>query len=783
MTELRYLTMGLLLAMLAWSRSASAQTEQPCVPVPTAPCTSWELDEFQIAESPEAFAARSCRLPCRYECGPTECRGEWCFISDQLVQAGWWFSTLQGSPAKVAQYQDLQSSPFWSIDSLTSNGCTTTDLFAAGLDREASDVFVRAFQPEFDADVSYQRYIRHVEPVHFFHAGPQDAEPVTAEGEDDASGADQFLVEDLSVGQDYAIRVQQLKADFHGKLTKNAKWRLHVWSMRKSGERQTFALSNSYSPPGAAEACQACHLQSQRQEIDWRTVDIEPGVEARFGPVTVSFSLPIRSFRQSDQYMTRVYNPPPENYNDEAIPPQLGSENFPEGVRYPHSYVPETFTQIRKLKVHVQLSECRQLYASLYHGSTDNRHRDTRRNFSGADLRLTDRTVPGLTWTGYAKLNHQDNPMPTELISGETLEFDRFDESVRPCPEKDSHDYGGCGCDPTASSCVLGADGIADFFASDALVEPVDYSRTTIGINGRWRPFRHDCSWKRGLRCYGRYEYRLLHRQHAEFEAAVARGETIVSDQTETHRHLMQLGLSQRWSMTLDSFVRYRTWFESDPLYGIRETNGTTNSSLPTHADIVEIGGTWSPSDCLLASGRIGIENREHNSAIARFDEWDFPLTLTLWYAPSCVLSFSAGYMYGSNRIRQAITLGDDLVGEEEYAPATRLWRYNARSHVFALGGVYRWTPRWTWRGDVQYIRGDNGIESTIFDDPLVWPEIANVVRTDRHSLRVSAGLDYTLGRGVSSYLRYNYLDYEDAITSVNSGTAHLLLAGLTGRY
>jgi hypothetical protein len=78
-------------------------------------------------------------------CWPTavvsagECVSERGFINEQLVQAGWWFRTLQGSPDKVAQYQDLESSPFWSVESLRSDSIQTVDFFAAGLDQEAND--------------------------------------------------------------------------------------------------------------------------------------------------------------------------------------------------------------------------------------------------------------------------------------------------------------------------------------------------------------------------------------------------------------------------------------------------------------------------------------------------------------------------------------------------------------------------------------------------------------------------------------------------------------------
>jgi hypothetical protein len=233
----------------------------------------------------------------------------------------------------------------------------------------------------------------------------------------------------------------------------------------------------------------------------------------------------------------------------------------------------------------------------------------------------------------------------------------------------------------------------------------------------------------------------------------------------------------------VDSFFRYRTWYESDPLYGLRENNGLTNSSLPTHGDLVEIGGTWSPLDCFLASGTFGIESRLHDSGVADFDERHYPLTLTLWYAPSPVLSFSAGYAFRSNRIHQTISLGDDFDDGAFYAPVTEIWGYGSRDHVVSWGTVWECTPAWRWRGDVRYIRGDNGIDSTEFAAPHVWPAIEELVQNDRQSIRISTGFDYTPHRRTVAYLRYTYLDYEDAVLGYNSGTAHLVLAGISARY
>ena len=42
---------------------------------------------------------------------------------------------------------------------------------------------------------------------------------------------------------------------------------------------------------------------------------------------------------------------------------------------------------------------------------------------------------------------------------------------------------------------------------------------------------------------------------------------------------------------------------------------------------------------------------------------------------------------------------------------------------------------------------------------------------------------DQRLNRCASSYFRYNYLRYEDALRTYSNGEAHLFLAGLSGRY
>jgi len=735
--------------------------------------------EVKVAESFDEFVSGSCSPRCAgcATCGGVPIRGS----SQTAWRAGGWTAIVDGSRTMIGEYEDLHSSPFWDVDHQDTDGERSLDVFLTGTDNESSRVAWNYTGPDFRADGEYQRFIHNLSPDpldNFPHAETDPANPgsyLPVPGD--------FIAEDLNVGEDYAIRVQQLKARFQGDLTDKIRWRLNVWGMRKSGERQVNALANCFSHPQIAGDPRQCHLLSRRQQIDWLTMELEPVVEGKWGSLTVSYSRPMRSFNQNDQSLTRLYNSYPAIYNRQAMPPQLGSDAFPDGAFYPYAVVPENLTQIDKLKLSADLTDTLHWYGMLYHGSTENRHRDFQRDFGGFDLRLTDRMFENVKWTSYAKLNYETNQLPTALISGEQLTFDRYDETEIECTWSDSREYGGCGCSPVVVPCVVGEDGVPDFFASDALVPLIDYTRTTLGVNSRWTPFRGELTWRRGLAVYGRYEYRWLHRENAISDVTLAPGVIDDYDQQKTASQIVHVGVSQRWSRAADTFVRFTTRHDSRPLFGVRGSNGTTNSSLPTQTDLVEIGGTWSPTAAFLANVTFGIQNRSQHSELADFDEDSYPLTVSFWYAPTQRLSFSAGYAYFTNWIQQAITLGDDFVNDAAYSPVTRSWDYGGRSQVWSVGSSYAWTSRLRLRGDVQFVRGYNAIDSTVFDASYVWPEIADLARDAMHSLRLSTGFDYQLSRCASSYFRYSYLDYHDAVRAYNDGAAHLLLVGLSGRY
>ena len=103
------------------------------------------------------------------------------------------------------------------------------------------------------------------------------------------SNVNLFSHDNLSPGQDYAIRVQEFKANFKGNITDNLKWRVNVFGIDKEGDRQANAFAHCYqglgrrripaTTPAAARNRDQCHVTSQSQHIDWQTTEVTPSLE------------------------------------------------------------------------------------------------------------------------------------------------------------------------------------------------------------------------------------------------------------------------------------------------------------------------------------------------------------------------------------------------------------------------------------------------------------------------------------------------------------------------
>ena len=219
------------------------------------------------------------------------------------------------------------------------------------------------------------------------------------------------------MGEDYAIRVQQLDAKFKGQLTDNLKWRLNLWGQRKFGQRQANAPAHCFDIGGAAE--NTCHVVSQGQSIDWLTVEVQPVVEANFENITVEYSRTMRSFGQDDGIVSRQYT----HFNGFSGPGNT------LGPPYDYSLVPDNFTQIDRLKVSGLLTDYNRLYANLYIGNTKNEFRDTHRRFDGYDVRLMNNSFDDLDITAYVSRYVENNEFPPFFLTSPPLAPDNtYDE-------------------------------------------------------------------------------------------------------------------------------------------------------------------------------------------------------------------------------------------------------------------------------------------------------------------------------------------------------------------
>jgi hypothetical protein len=619
-------------------------------------------------------------------------------------RGGWWFVSNSGAKVKTGEYQSLRSSEFWDADGLYSNGYKTVDFSVTGLDSEATNTGLRYYGPHMSANIQYERFLRRLD--HDPLNGMVDSKQMTPGGPF-ASG--EFVTkEDLNVDDDYAIRVQEFDAKFKGHVTDNLKWRLGVWGMRKKGERQVNAVAHCFNDPNAEDTNGNPVFGSGCHVLtQGQRIDwVTTELKPALEATIGSATVEYeRTMRALDQ-------------NDQVTTRPY--DNFGFSGDLPYAVVPENFTQIDRVKANVLLAPQWDFYSQYYTGNTKNKFRNTNRRISGFDLRTTAWSREGISVTGYAKKNRQSGQLPSLLLPEESL------ADLRP---------------------------------------PINYDQTIAGLKGRWRLGSGNYSRRRMLLSAG-YEFRQLGRENAIFSETFS-GNTVTVNESLTTTNRMNLRGSMKWSPAFESHVRYRLDFTKNPLYGIAK-NGTTNTLLPTQEHNIELGSTWTPADNFLLTATLGIINRSNRSEIGFFQEDDYPILLTAWYAPQPRWTFSGGLAFYSNWIDQDITLG----GLSD--PITSQWNYAGRSNTVNFGSTYAWTDCLTLSGGYEYVYGSNRFKS-----PTLWPDLPLYSNVLVGINRWTAGLDYQITPAADFYFRYQFFDYEDKTKAYNSGTANMFLIGL----
>jgi hypothetical protein len=180
-----------------------------------------------------------------------------------------------------------------------------------------------------------------------------------------------------------------------------------------------------------------------------------------------------------------------------------------------------------------------------------------------------------------------------------------------------------------------------------------------------------------------------------------------------------------------------------------------------------------------MTTAQFNFINSWHESEFADFTERDYPMIVTVWYAPTCRLSLTGGYAFYSNWIDQDISLGA-FRGDPAQTERTR-WDYDGENHLVSLGVNYAVNPCVRLIGGYEFNYGTNTFDIPPSPHPGVdWATVEQVADVIVETHRVTAGVDWQLYRDMNVYLRYIFFDYDDISANLTSGTAHMVLAGAT---
>ena len=114
--------------------------------------------------------------------------------------------------------------------------------------------------------------------------------------------------DDLNVGQNYAIRVDQFESKFQTNLTDRIKFGVNIWDQREFGDRQANSATHCFLVSTTTNLTRkGCHTVSQSQSIDWNTFQVTPSLEFRGDRVNVQYSHTLRVFTANDQDITMDY--------------------------------------------------------------------------------------------------------------------------------------------------------------------------------------------------------------------------------------------------------------------------------------------------------------------------------------------------------------------------------------------------------------------------------------------------------------------------------------------
>jgi hypothetical protein len=699
-------------------------------------------------------------------------------VADYIARAGAWGVHQTGSPTKVDEYQSPQSSPFWNADGIWSNGERTIDFSATGADDADTDGRLHYYGgSRLEADLAYERFPHELDSKTY-----PGWTTIPAAVNTNGANFNVFSHNDLNAGQDYAISVQDYKANFKGFVTDNLKWRVNVFGIDKEGFRQANGFTHCYDATPAdvntypapfkqygtgvnqanAGVTRQCHVVSQAQHIDWQTNQVEAALELHLNcDTTVEYSHLVRAFEQNDQQVTNIYRGNNSTLGFPISTPAYSTAGY--------AIVPDNQTQIDRLKFCTKIGCNTDFYLLGYAGYNEDMLRDTYRNFNGADLRITNTSIDTLTLTARAKYYREDTTNPLTALNTQYP-------------------------------------GSAGYYQEPnlSLIGPqINREDHAFGIDAQWRPWRDEhCTPLSSLIFVGGYEYSTLLRENAGDTLLAPGTGPFVSPsgvasppnfftQPSSNKNTFTVGVEEKWSPKFDTFLRYKFISTDYPLYGITPDVGSTidnalNSSLPTQENRVELGCTWTPTDCLMVNATLYVENAMSDAPYVAWTSNSLPFTVSAWWAPTQNWSFSIGAAEMDSWINQNVSMGP-LNATGPTGAVNIPANFTGVADVLTLGTRYAATEKLSFTGEFEYV---HGIDTTFAVVPTAQQTPATGAPYDvgqyslvkMQSYRFGVGADYLLRPRVTTYVRYNYYDYQDE-SGLTSGQANMILGGVSATF
>ncbi len=725
-------------------------------------------------------------------------------VRDFIVRAGAWGVHQTGNPSKVDEYQGRTSSPFWDLDGIFSNGDQTVDLSAWQSDDD--DFYGRLHfygGPRLEADLDWQQFPHELDTHNY-----SGWTTIQAARNTNGANFNVFSRNDVNPGQDYAVQVQEYKANFKGEITENLRWRVNAFGIDKEGYRQANAMTHCYdATPGDVNGTspasgghpypqpfrsfgsnptvtRQCHVTSQAQHIDWQTNQVEVALELRMDCDTaLEYTHLVRAFESDDQQVINIYRAgskfqPSDAGNLGFAPPAAGGAFSTAG----YNIVPDNQTQIDRLKFATKIGCNTDAYLLGYVGYNEDLLRTTYRNFNGADLRITNTPTDKLALTAHAKYYREDSTTPLQALNDQ---------------------YGG-GTTTSAASQFYQESNLSN------IGPQINREIHSAGIDARWRPFADECEiYRRNLSLVGGYEYSTLMRENADSELPLPAGTNAqfvtnsVFTQPNSNTNTFFVGVEEKWSKSLDTQLRYNYIRTEYPLYGITPDVGQSidaalNSALPTQENRIELQTTWMPTDTLMLNATFYVENAMSNAPYVGeslpssgtykaipFGGWtsnSLPFTLSAFWQPVCDWSFNAGFSEMDSWINQGVNAGPINSSADGIGIP---WNFRGTANVFTVGTRFQATQKLSFNGTFEYVHGIDSsfavVPTAVQTPPTGAPyDLGQWSLVKEQSFRFEVGADYILRPRMTTYVRYDYYDFEDLSTGLLSGTQNSVLGGVS---